>query len=287
MATIVNSVRRHSRDSFVARIEDYDIFIEVDGSGPFMVMTHGLGAGSNVFYPLMEAYSEKYTVVRFDWPGLGKSSLNLKGEPLSVPGYINVLEGVLNHLHIDSAILVGHSLGGIISMHYAAQAPNRVAGLAVIGAGRTRATDGHSKSFTLELSRQARADGTWKSVDNRVAYNIPKSSPTLARALLRQVTASTDPEGYAQTCEALCAKSHIDPQYRNIVCPTVIIGGEFDNISPIEVTEELCDLISASGKETGKVILSTGHMIIIEDVDGTVAAIDTILACEQFVPGKL
>lgn len=266
-----------NRRSFFACIADYDIFIEVDGNGPHMIMTHGLGANTTVFGPLQEIFATDYTVVRIDWPGLGHSGLNKSGAMISMPSLVEVLEGVMDVLEIRGAILVGHSLGGVVSMMLAAKSPTRVHGLAVIGAGRTRATQSDSKVFTLNLARQARRQGLQEMVDDLVTFNIPFSSPRLARALLRSVTTSSKPEGYAQICEALCDESHRDPDYSRIVCPACVIGGQHDNVSPINITEDLVELIAGSGKRPTCHILNTGHMMIIEDVEGTAAAIRRML----------
>lgn len=266
------------RESFYATIIDRQIYIEVDGTGPYMIMTHGLGASSNVFQPLVETFSTRFTVIRFDWPGLGMSPLGKELPCLTVPTYVSVLEGVMNYLKIDRAVLVGHSLGGIISMHLAARYPERVVGLATIGAGRTRFPPSESRTQTLRNAEVARKCGVWSMVDDRVQGNILPKSPALARALLRQVTASTDSEGYAQACDALIDESHVDPDYSKISCPTVVVGGSHDLIAPMDVTRQLYNMIRSGPAKVHIVTLETGHMQIIEDVDGTVAAIEgTIL----------
>ena len=198
--------------------------------------------------------------------------------PLSVPGFLKDLEGVMDHLKIESAILIGYSLGGITSMHFAAKYPARVRALAVIGAGRTRAVDGKSRDDTLHLANLTRQVGVWARVDDALSLNIPSSSPALARALLRQVTATTEPEGYAQVCEALTDKSHIDPDYSQITCSTCMVGGLHDQIAPVELTHELYNLIGQSGRTPHLCTLKTGHMQIIEDVDGVAVAIRKMLA---------
>lgn len=60
-----------ARHSFVASVADYDIFIEVDGSGPYMIMTNGLGASTDVFQPLAEIFATEYTLVRSTGRGQG------------------------------------------------------------------------------------------------------------------------------------------------------------------------------------------------------------------------
>jgi pimeloyl-ACP methyl ester carboxylesterase len=277
--TVATTSTQPLRTSLFAEIAGYDIFIEMDGSGPFMIMTHGLGANTNVFHPLMELFAHDFTVVRFDWPGSGKSGLNKFGVALTVPGLLEVLKGVMDYLNIGSAVILGHSLGGVAGMHMAAAYPKRVNGLAVVGAGRTRAIDSPAKRITLSYAVDARARGLWPVVDDRVEYNIPSAieSPLLARALLRAVTSSTNAEGYAQVCEAMCADSHKDPDYSKITCPTCVVGGEFDAIAPITVCKEIAGLIARSGRQPTLKTLKTGHMMIIEDYEGVAATVRQML----------
>ncbi|ETS87466.1 hypothetical protein PFICI_01294 [Pestalotiopsis fici W106-1] len=268
---------RLRRESRFLQIGEYKIFVEIDGSGPYILMTHGLGSNTNAFQPLTDIFSKQYTVVRIDWPGHGHSSLHRNGIKFSVPDLVYIIQMVVQKLHIPSVVLVGHSAGGVASMIAAAEYPEMVRGLAVLGAGRTRANQPASKSFTLSLARQARDVGTATTVDDMVAYNIPSRDSPLARALLRTVTASTSAEGYAQMCEALCADSHIDPDYSKIICPTCIIGGAADPISPVSVTDELVGLIATSGRAPKRFVLETGHMMIFEDINETANAIRTLL----------
>lgn len=259
------------------QVGSFSIFVEIDGTGPCIILTHGLGANTNIFQPLVESLRHDYTTLRVDWPGHGHSSLDTTGASYGIPDLVHILTAVMDDLDIDKATLVGHSAGGIVSMMLAAQSPGRVSGLAVIGAGRTRSPPSESKDLTLYLAQQARKKGTEAGIDALITYNIPSATSILSRALLRAVTSSTSREGYAQLCEALCADSHIDPDYSLIQCPTCVVGGTLDSISPTATTDELVRLIGTSGRIPSRHILETGHMMIVEDVMGTLAAINTIL----------
>ena len=46
------------------------------------------------------------------------------------------------------------------------------------------------------------------------------------RTIVRQMISSQDAEGYAATCEAICAKTHVDPDYASIESPTLFIVGD-------------------------------------------------------------
>ena len=162
-------------------------------------------------------------------------------------------------------------------MHLAAKCPDRVQALFVIGVGRSRVQESPSRTVTLKLAKMAREEGLWPRVDDRVLTNIPASGPALARALLRQVTGSTDPEGYAQVCEALCHPSYVDPEYARISSPTCIIGSTYDNIVAPEVAYELQGLIAKGGNVPEVQIIEAGHMVIIEDISGVTSIIDRFL----------
>ncbi|CVL03495.1 uncharacterized protein FMAN_16209 [Fusarium mangiferae] len=267
------------KESVSISVETFNIFIEIDGHGPFIIMTHGLGANSNVFQTLVDVLSSRYTTVRIDWPGHGHSSLSRSDRKVTVASLANIIRGTMAFVGCDKAVLVGHSAGGIASMILAAEEPHRVSALAVMGAGRTRANQPSVRTATLALAQEVRARGITASgfLDSRVAHNIPTSSPALSRVVLRAMTGTTNPEGYAQMCEALCDDSHADPDYSRIRCPTCVIGGVHDTISPLGVTDELVGLIAASGTRPQCYKLNTGHMMTLEDGQGTADAIKQLL----------
>lgn len=242
-------------------------------------MSHGLGTSSNVFQPLVEIYESRFTIVRFDWPGLGNSKLNETSErqPLTVPSLLGVFEGLLQHLNVKSAIFVGHSLGGVISMHLAAKHPESARGLIVIGSGRSKAQDITARKAIQAQAALARTAGMKGVIEDRLWLNIPSKKSFLERAFLRQVTGSTNPEGYAQICEALCDITHVDPDYTRISCPTCIVSGRFDMISPPGVALDLKMEISKGGNVPHAYMLETGHMQILEDVHGVSQAIESVL----------
>lgn len=94
-----------------------------------------------------------------------------------------------------------------------------------------------------------------------------------AREAVRKDVSRSDPEGYAQTCEAIVHPEHKDPKYDNIVCPTVFVAGDKDMISPIERSKDLSELVS--GQSWVEVVRS-GHQPILEDFPGVKRALDNL-----------
>lgn len=280
------------RESLTVALADFDVFVEIDGLGPWLVMTHGLGTNSNVFAPLAARFSSDHTVVRLDWPGCGRSSLSKSGRALTLPILTGLLLEVMRHLGIRDAVLVGHSLGAIVSTMVAATAVQsspdsvhargnvqgvKVRGLVLLASGLSRAADSPARRATLLQASQARRLGIASMVDQRVDVNIPDRTRLLERALLRSATMAASDEGYAQICEALCDQSHVDPDHGVLKIPVVVVGGRHDVISTVAMADQLVERLGRGGRAPRRVILDTGHMMILEAVGETEQAIRSVL----------
>ena len=102
------------------------------GQGPTIVMIHGLaGSLQNFTYGLASALAKNYRVICVDRPGCGYSVRASHANP-SLEAQADTMVELLDHLGIESAIFVGHSLGGAISLAAAQRHPERVKALALI-----------------------------------------------------------------------------------------------------------------------------------------------------------
>lgn len=264
--------------SFVA-INGRPIFIDVDGEGPGMIMMHGLGGSSNYFQPLVAEFSATFTVIRVDWEGLGRSKLDLSpsAERITLPKYVKDISAIMDHFELKRAVLVGHSLGSVVAMMFAAQFPEKVSTLVAIGPGRSRAKIPAAKAFTLQMAKNARELGMAAMADGTVAKNVAPSSPDIVRAFVREVIAAQDGEGYARVCEAACDDSHVDPDYSKIACATCVVSGDQDLISPPAAGEEIAKLIGTDTTKVEYKIVHSGHQQVLEDTAGIIAAIKSVL----------
>ncbi len=103
------------------------------GSGPALLLLHGLGCDSTTWRDLVPRLAERFTVVAPDLLGHGRS-----GKPradYSLGGYANGMRDLLTLLKIDRVTVVGHSLGGGVAMQFAYQFPERTERLALIAPG--------------------------------------------------------------------------------------------------------------------------------------------------------
>src|SRR3954468_4177803 len=103
------------------------------GSGPALLLLHGIGDSSASWVPLMRPLAEKYTVIAPDFLGHGESAK--PRADYSVAAYANGMRDLLDVLGIDQATVVGHSLGGGVAAQLTYQHPTRVSRLALVASG--------------------------------------------------------------------------------------------------------------------------------------------------------
>jgi pimeloyl-ACP methyl ester carboxylesterase len=104
------------------------------GDGPAVLLVHGFGARADRWRSTVERFAAKgYRAIAFDLPGHGFASKDAGG-PATVPEISLHLLAIMDALGIERAPLVGTSLGAHIVAHAATRAPQRIPGLALIGA---------------------------------------------------------------------------------------------------------------------------------------------------------
>lgn len=103
------------------------------GSGPVVLLLHGLGCDHTTWAPVMESLARTHTVIAPDLLGHGAS--DKPRADYSVGGYANGMRDLLTVLGVDTATVVGHSFGGGVAMQFAYQYPERTERLVLVGSG--------------------------------------------------------------------------------------------------------------------------------------------------------
>jgi pimeloyl-ACP methyl ester carboxylesterase len=104
-----------------------------DKENPALIMIHGLGDEADTWRHNITPLSNKFHVIALDLPGFGRSDQpNTKYTPSFL---MNSIVGLMDVCQIQSAILMGSSLGGILSHQIAIEHPDRVSRLVLIGGG--------------------------------------------------------------------------------------------------------------------------------------------------------
>jgi pimeloyl-ACP methyl ester carboxylesterase len=114
-------------------VHGYRRAFRIAGSGPALLMLHGLGCDSSTWTDVMPALAEHYTVIAPDLLGHGES--DKPDADYSLGGYANGMRDLLTVLGIDKVTVVGHSFGGGVAMQFAYQFPDRTERVVLVSTG--------------------------------------------------------------------------------------------------------------------------------------------------------
>lgn len=107
-------------------------FVKV-GQGPALLLIHGIGDQSDTWRDVIPSLARDHTVIAPDLLGHGRS--DKPRADYTVAGYANAMRDLLSVLEIESATVVGHSLGGGVAMQFAYQYPERCQRLVLVATG--------------------------------------------------------------------------------------------------------------------------------------------------------
>lgn len=247
-----------------AKLNDGFIHYIMEGSGPPLVLLHGLGNNSKSWIHQLEGLKRKYTVIAWDAPGYGQSS-DPEKELQRFSQFSDYLKELLDQLNLGKIFLLGHSMGSAIAIDFAIRFPEMVEKLII--AAPTRGSAGLTAEENLE-KREAR---------NQLIENTPPEEIARLRtpALLSPNTADSVREyaqkimsevrlsGYKSVSNSLFNLNQMD-DYAKISMPTLVICGEEDQVTPVSESEIIVRNIKNGNL---KVIAQTGHLCYQEKPD--------------------
>ncbi|MBW2385880.1 MAG: alpha/beta hydrolase [Deltaproteobacteria bacterium] len=243
-------------------VGDYRLNILSHGAGQrHFTCLHGLVDSLDIWKRLAPALESRGRVTRIDQRGHGASDSPVG--PYSRSDLAGDVVGVLDAEGIDETILVGHSMGGIVAMATALEAPDRVGGLVLIG--------------TTSECREKVAD--WYE---RIALAGEKDGNSgLGRAIYGEKSSKRiigDARGIAHVTRMLKSlfTDPLTPRLGDIQCPALLAVGEKDPMGA-KASEIVHDAMPPGRTELVRVP-DKGHWLQIEAVDEIVAALDAWLA---------
>ncbi|MDP2406795.1 MAG: alpha/beta hydrolase, partial [Hydrogenophaga sp.] len=93
------------------------------GSGPTVLMLHGIGGGHLAFAPQVETLAQAgYRAVAWDMPGYGRSA---PIEPYTFKALAQSCIDLIDALRCENVILLGHSMGGMVAQEVIARRPDK------------------------------------------------------------------------------------------------------------------------------------------------------------------
>jgi len=263
------------------------VIYRIAGSGPPVVLIHGMVNSSRHWESVALRLADSYTVVAPDLIGHGDSATP-RGD-YSLGAHAAVVRDLLAAIGIDSATILGHSLGGGVAMQFFWQFPQRTERLVLVSSGglgrevspllRSVALPGASALLSLAaqwrlvstLSRagdRLRARGSGKGVYLQAIARAlrPLEQPGAREAFLQTLRSVIDFRGQRVSAR--------DRLYLLDGMPTLVVWGERDNTIPLSHGREANRAIPGGRFET---LPRAAHFPHLEDPEGLAAVLRDFL----------
>lgn len=238
---------------------DVPIFYETYGKGPAIVLLHGFLESSPMWESLIPKISENNMVISVDFPGMGKSGVI--SEIHSMELMADAVISILDHLEINSATFIGHSMGGYVVLAITEKYEKNVEKIVLLNS--TSVGDSEEK----------------KEIRNRAVRLVEKNRKAFIRMAIGNWAGENSRELFASEIENLKNQAYLFPikgitaalkgmrdreDRTNVLTkfpgPKFMLLGEDDPIIPLQENIELAEKAGVDVK-----VIKGGHMSTIEN----------------------
>lgn len=203
-----------------------DCDYSVTGTGPALILIHGIGARRATFGALVEGLKDRFTCVTYDLRGHGTSPLP-KGR-FGLDDLVDDLEALRDRLGIAAAHIGGHSLGGMIGPAYARRYPERVLSLGLFSTAAFRTDDDSAKVRGVVAAM--REKGIGPVLDTLTARwftdGFAAAHPEVI-AWRKQQVMDTPADIFLNVFD-IYAETEMGPWLHEITAPALVLTGELD-----------------------------------------------------------
>lgn len=231
------------------------------GEGPTVVLIHGVGLNKEMWGGQVVGLAPHYRVIAYDMLGHGGSPRPAPATPLQ--GYAEQLLELLDHLRVDSAAVVGFSMGGLVARAFALHYPQRLDALVVLNSVFNRSAE--QRAGVIERTRQAAEHGPNANAEAALtrwfSCEYQAANPAQIEAL-RQVLASNDPQGYLTTYQLFATQDmYRSDDLGSIRAPALIATGELDPGSTPQMARQMAERIEGAQVQ---ILAEQRHMMPVE-----------------------
>ena len=276
-------------------LHGHRVIYRIAGSGPIVVLIHGMVNSSRHWESVALRLADQYTVVAPDLLGHGDSAA-VRGD-YSLGAHAASIRDLLATIGIDRATIVGHSLGGGVAMQFFYQFPQRTERLALVSSGGL----GHEVSPLLRGAALPGASALlWLAAHPRVLTALSEAGERLVRrgsgkgvylqAIARALRPLEQPGARKAFLQTL--RSVIDVHGQRVSArdrlrllgsfPTLIVWGGRDNTIPLSHGRHAHRAIPGSRFET---LPRAAHFPHLEDPEGLAAVLSDFIQTTE--PGRI
>lgn len=261
-----------SEQTFVT-INGLTLHYTLDGlpAGIPLVFLNSLGTDLRIWDKIIPFFSDRYLLIRYDQRGHGLS--DCPPGPYTLRDHTDDLAGLLAHLQVAEAILIGDSVGGMIALDFAANRPQQVKALILCD---TASKIGMAEYWNerIDTLRQHGLPYLAEAILGRwFSPAFVTNHPAEYRRYYHMLT-RTPLEGYIATCAAI-RDADLSDVVPSIGAPTLVLCGADDGATPPDVVQGLAETLPDARFE---LIAQAGHIPSLEQPAALATKINQFLS---------
>lgn len=231
------------------------------GAGEPIVFLHAFPLNQTMWDEQVAALSRNYRVITFDWRGFGSSEAGEVEVTMNV--FADDLAALLDGLQIERATICGLSMGGYAAFAFYRKYAHRVKAL-ILADTRASADTEEGKQGRYEMAELVRKSGAAALVEPMTPKLLGATSLQNNPALVERVQSmirGAQAEGVARALQGMAQREEATDLLAQITCPTLIIVGNEDKLTPPSDAEKMSQTIPDAQLE---VIATAGHLSNLE-----------------------
>ena len=231
-------------------------------TGQAVVLAHGVGLDLNMWDAQVASLARSCRVIRFDMLGHGRTPALPRTSTLA--DYCEQLHDLVDFLNLAPFVLVGFSMGGVITQRFSADHPERVRGIVLMSTVYRR-TPAELEGVQKRLALTER-DGPGGIVEHAVDRWFPddfQAGKAAAVEQIRTTLAANDRRGYTDAYRVFVqADEAVGDALTQVACPAMVMTGGGDVGSTPQIAERMC-----ADLKHGELHVLPGlrHMITMQD----------------------
>lgn len=236
------------------------------GNATPIVFLHGVGSDKSVWHPQLEYFGKTRRALAFDYPGYGDS--DPAPEATSRDDYAAAIHSALHALDIERAHVCGLSLGGVVAIALCDAVPNHCASLILADTFAV-----HPEGSAICERNLAGSQDLPAMAEARVDVLLAQPADPAVRREVVETMSRIDPVAYRIGAEAVWLADQRD-RVGAIRVPTLVLVGDKDLVTPVDLSNELVDLVPDARMQ---VIRGAGHLGNLEKPAEFNAAVDEFI----------
>lgn len=239
------------------------IYYRVEGAGKVVVLIHGFGEDSSVFNQQIDFLKNHCQLIVPNLPGTANSEILQSTTPITIQDYANCIAALLQHEQVEQCIMLGHSMGGYITLAFAKKFPQLLTGFGLIHstAFADTAEKKQNRLRSIEIIEQYNGHAFLKTtIPNLFSKNFKQQFPEKVEALIES-SKQFSKTALTQYTLAMMNRTDSLDILRNNPLPVLFIIGTEDIAAPLNDVMQQTYLPQCSYIH---VLKDVGHMGMLE-----------------------